>query len=143
MPIKKAISSAGFIMIMTLIFMFVFSLVILTQIDQVTGEMQQEKAQIIYNKMRNRTEMGVKNYEHKMMGEAVDPVQSSLPLILNVQNKVIDACGNLTLDIVALTHWHDQQFKLRSHDIFARVPVQKNCKKMRPLKRLWWKEQDF
>ena len=88
-----------------------------------------------------RAEAGMQQVILSLEGESVVLPDSAISLETSIKNIKTDACGNQTVEILSVAQDGNDKVVLNSRDIFARVPVEKDCSAI-PLHRcVWWKER--
>lgn len=140
MSIRNQYKQSGYVLMITLIFVLVLSLLVVAMTEATITAIKSETGMQQYQQLFYRAESGVLQMEQRLLGRYISLPSSSIALQTDVEHVDIDSCGNKIVDIVAMATWRSERFVLRSREIFARVPLAKKCRKIPLQKRLWWEE---
>ena len=133
-------SIRGYIIITTLIFLFVITLLVVSAADNIilNNKMQSNMQQ--YTAVFARAELGLQQTVLAFEGESINLPNSPITLQTSRSIVKIDACGNQTVDFQSIAHNAFSTVVLKCQDIFAKVPTAKNCEKIPPYQVVWWSE---
>lgn len=131
---------SGFILLITLIFLFVLTLITISGSQDIILENKMQNAMQNNALVFARAELGMQQAVLAIEGDPI--VLPDSPISLNVITKIIstDDCGNQTIDIQSTAKNLFSNVVLNSRNIFARVPKEKGCKKIPMHQTLWWKD---
>ena len=133
-------SQNGYMILLTLIFIFVMTLITISQINRVALVVKSVAALKTHELLYHYAEIGVMEVEQKMVGEYTVLPQSNIDVNMLVLNQMYDACGNKIVTIKSIVNGYHQKLILQVRDIFARVPIAKGCKQLPRIQRVWWRE---
>ena len=129
----------GSTLIITLIFLFVLTLLAVSDSQDV----------IVNNKMQSamqqdflvfaRAESGMQQMVFALQGISFELPDSPITLHTTAKQIKIDRCGNQTITIQSIAQDNHDKVVLNSLDIFAKVPKRKKCKKIPAHQVVWWK----
>lgn len=130
--------SKGFVLPVVLLIIFVASLVVIHETDSVILSIKSNVAMSSYQRLYFSAQSALFQAERFYMGQRVKLLSKNVTLKIMQQHT--DDCDNNHLVIRAVAQSARRRIILQSRDIFARVPVEKNCKRMPRFQRLWWQE---
>ncbi|PIZ04288.1 MAG: hypothetical protein COY58_04865 [Gammaproteobacteria bacterium CG_4_10_14_0_8_um_filter_38_16] len=130
----------GMVLLLTLIFLFVLTLIAVSDSDDVIINHKMQSAIHAHLLIFMRAEWGMQKIILAHEGIFIDLPDS--PIMVHAQSTVIktDRCGNQTILIQSIGTDHAEKVVLNSLHIFARVPKLKKCKKIQLHQCLWWRE---
>ena len=138
--LRGAMHCNGFVLFITLIFLFVLTLIAISGSQDIILENKMQNAMQNNALVFSRAELGMQQAVLAIEGDPI--VLPDSPISLNVLTKIIstDDCGNQTIDIQSTAKNLFSRVVLNSRNIFAKVPRQKGCKKIAKHQILWWRE---
>ena len=134
----KMCQSKGFVLPVVLLIIFITSLVVIHETESVILSIKSNAAMSSYQRLYFSAQSALFKAEQFYTGQRDKLVSKNV--ILRIMRQHIDDCGNNQLVIRAVAQSGRRRIILQSRDIFARVPVEKNCKRMPRFQRLWWQE---
>ncbi len=133
-------SQSGYALFTTLVFIFVITLMIVSQSNNLITAKRSVADMQQYQQLFIRANDGVVQLEHKILGSAFDLSKTDISLQTKIISQKTDHCGNQIIDIKSYASKGYRKLILRVRDIFARVPVIKGCKPLPRFERIWWRE---
>lgn len=129
----------GFILIATLIFLFVMTLLAMSGAETMIFEHNMQSQQQRELSVLLRADAGIQQVILTKLGDTIILPPSTIILSTNKKIVSTDACGNQTWDISATAQNANVRVVLNSEDIFAKVPVSPGCKIIPTHQVLWFK----
>ena len=138
--LRGAMHCNGFVLFITLIFLFVLTLIAISGSQDIILENKMQNAMQNNALVFSRAELGMQQAVLAIEGDPI--VLPDSPISLNVLTKIIstDDCGNQTIDIQSTAKNLFSRVVLNSRNIFARVPKENGCEKISMYQILWWKD---
>ncbi|OGT42540.1 MAG: hypothetical protein A3F13_05110 [Gammaproteobacteria bacterium RIFCSPHIGHO2_12_FULL_40_19] len=131
---------AGFVLFITLIFIFVLTLIVISGSQTMILDTQMQNNSRHDFQVYVRAYVGMQFVAHRLEGDPITLPDSALSLNTTVKNVQTDQCGNQTVEIQSIAQDRFSKVILNSRDIFAKVPREKGCKEMPLHQRIWWQE---
>lgn len=128
----------GAILIVTLIFLFILTLIVVSDTTDFILNTKMQSAMQNHFLMFARAEAGVQEMVSAIMGAPITLPDSSISL--NATAKIIktDHCGNQIIFIQSIAQNHEKKIILNSLHIFARVPKLQECEQIAAHQIIWW-----
>jgi Tfp pilus assembly protein PilX len=128
----------GFVLIITLLFILVLTILAISGGQHIILENKMQSNVQQTSAVFARAELGMAQKVLLLQGKSMTLPDS--PISLKVTSTVIDIddCDNQTIDMQSKASNHFSTVVLNSRDIFAKVPHEKNCKKIPAHRVLWW-----
>ena len=122
----------------TLLFIFVMTILMIAGSQDIILENKMQNNTWQASLLFERAELGLEQKILSLEGRAMTLSHSSI--LLQVKAKIIkmDDCDNKTIDIQSTAKNSFSQLVLNSRAIFAKVPREKNCKKVPVYGMIWW-----
>lgn len=134
-------NQTGVILVVTLLFLFVLTLLVMDATQEMILEYKMQAAMDLREHIFKRAQAGIVQMEWMLRHQDFPLPNSPIALQTKYNLEKTDVCSNPIVSMQSVaTHQH-QQVILNVRDIFAKVPVQKNCKPIPPCQRLTWQEQ--
>lgn len=132
----------GAVLIIVLVFLFVLTLMMASNSQDVIINQKTQNAMQHNFAVFLRAEAGMRQVILSLQGESVGLPDSAIALKTSVKKIKTDRCGNQMVEILSVAQDDHDKVMLNSGDIFARVPVAKDCQKIPVHRCLWWKIQN-
>lgn len=126
-------SHNGFALPITLIFLFVMTLIVIAQTELSVSETKTQLRMQYHDVIFYRAEAGLIQAEENLLGISVTLPDSPISLKTTIQQQDADFFEKKLIDIDSVAFWNGQRVELRSRDIFVRVPKP-------AYQRLFWQE---
>lgn len=130
----------GFILFITLLFLFVLTLFAIAGSQDIILENKMQSNGQNHFAVFARAELGLEQAVLLLEGNPITLPDSSISLTVTTTAVATDDCGNQTIDIQSTAKNNVSTVVLNSRNIFAKVPRQKGCKKIPLHQIVWWKE---
>jgi len=130
----------GFVLMITLIFIFVMTILIIAGSQDIILENKMQNNSQQFLLVFDRAEWGMEQKILALQGHAMTLPDSSVSLRVNAKTIETDDCDNKMIDIQSNAKNSFSRVVLNSRGIFAKVPREKNCKKVPAYRMLWWTE---
>ena len=128
----------GSVLILTLLFLFIFTLIMVSDSQDVIINNKMQSAMQHDFAVFERAESGMRQMVLVLQGLSITLPNSTISLKTTAKLIKTDKCGNQTLIIQSIAHDQYDQVILNSRDIFAKVPKHRKCKKILEHQVLWW-----
>ena len=135
----------GYALLVTLIVVFVLTLIIVSQTDSVILGLRSVVGMKRYQQLFYCANDVLVQTEDQLLGKtshlSTACIDFAIQQSIRITQQRVDPCGNKEIDIQASTQLHSQMLILQARDIFARVPVLKHCEALPRFQRVGWIEK--
>lgn len=130
----------GAVLFLTLIFLFVLTLLVVDGSQDIILTDQMQKAMQNNAAVFAQAEWGMKQAIHSIMGDPIALPESPISVKTDIKIISIDECDNQTVSIRSVAKDSAATVVLNSLNIFAKVPKESGCKKIPEHHIVWWRE---
>lgn len=130
----------GFILMMTLIFLFVLTLIAVSGNNDIILQNKMQSDAAIQGQVFAQAELGLQKKIFQLIGKSFSLPNSPIKLHVLTKKINVDACGNKTINISSVATYLFSTVNLNTLVRFAKVPRERYCKKVKAYQILWWRE---
>lgn len=137
--IKKIKKWNGFILLVTLIFIFVTTLILMSSSNSVILDEKMQRDFYRNFQLFLSAEWSRAATESVLIGNSMTIPNNTFHVLTKTNLIQVDECGNQLIEMQTTATDNQSTVLLNSQDIFARVPNEKGCSAMPVHQTIWWK----
>lgn len=139
--LRRVYKQTGFVLMVTLIFIFVMTFIIITGSENMILQYKMQSNMLNEMRVFAYAEFGLQKMIFTLQHKSLFLPSSSISLITSKKIISIDSCGNKTIDLHAVASNALSTVILNSRAIFAKVPPEVHCKILPAYRCVWWKKE--